>query len=295
VVRSEETLRIVTPSRGEAVKLDRSLVWKPVQDERSVSVFAFVTKGHSTVAHSDDTPRLDNIHESNPKRGPTRKTPYVLSVRSQADEYARTPPAEVVNLDSGERRGYWKYYAPDKWHRQAKIHGKLNNRRAILLLDSGAEVSILDTTFAREVGCRIDTSVMQECVGIRNETYQTVGRTRVKVTLAGNLVYFLDLWVGDLSGQQAILGMNFMVPAGVRIDSADGTACLPDEDRISLIGRKQLYGAKHRPVYPKTEIVIEAGDRQWQHLGRSRPRSPVSAGGTRPSTRSPARSSSSRS
>jgi hypothetical protein len=125
----------------------------------------------------------------------------------------------------------------------------------------------LDTTFARKVGCQIGTSVVQDCVGIRNETYQTVGRTRVKVTLAGNLVYFLDLWVGYLSGQQAILGMNFMVPAGVRIDSADGTACLPDEVRISLIGWKQLYGAKHRPVYPKTEIMIEVG--RWGEWGRN--------------------------
>ncbi|GMF41562.1 unnamed protein product [Phytophthora fragariaefolia] len=97
-----------------------------------------------------------------------------------------------------------------------------------LLLDSGAEVSIVDTTFAREAGCRIDTSVAQDCAGIRIETYHTIGRSRIKVTLAGNLVYFMNLWVGDLSGQQPILGMNFTVPAGVRIDSADGTSCLPD-------------------------------------------------------------------
>ncbi|OWY99446.1 Eukaryotic/viral aspartic protease, partial [Phytophthora megakarya] len=61
----------------------------------------------------------------------------------------------------------------------------------------GAEVSILDTTFAREVGCQIDTSVTQECVGIRDETYFTVGKTRVKVTLAGNMMYYMDLWSTD--------------------------------------------------------------------------------------------------
>ncbi|OWZ18458.1 Eukaryotic/viral aspartic protease [Phytophthora megakarya] len=87
---------------------------------------------------------------------------------------------------------------------------------------AGADVSILNTTFAREVGCLIDTSITQVCVGIRDETYFKV----------------------DLAGQHAILGMDFMVPAGVRIDAAAGTACLPDEVRIQLIGRGLLYGTK---------------------------------------------------
>ncbi|OWZ20304.1 reverse transcriptase [Phytophthora megakarya] len=110
-----------------------------------------------------------------------------------------------------------------------------------------AEVSILDTTFAREVGCQIDTSVTQEC--IRDETYFTVGRTRIKITLAGDLV-----------GQHAIPGMDFMVPAGVRIDAADGTTCLPDEVRIQLIGRRPLYGSKMRAVNIPSLTRIVIGD-----------------------------------
>ncbi|GMF32482.1 unnamed protein product [Phytophthora fragariaefolia] len=131
--------------------------------------------------------------------------------------------------------------------------------RHLLLLDTGARVSILDTTFTREIGCLIDTDVTQNCVGIRDETYYTVGRTRVKITLARNLVYFMDLWVGDLVGQHAILGMNFMVPAGVRIDTADGTACLLDEVRIQLIGRRPLYGAKMRPISVASPLRIDPG------------------------------------
>ncbi|OWZ15792.1 Eukaryotic/viral aspartic protease [Phytophthora megakarya] len=128
------------------------------------------------------------------------------------------------DFETGERREYWKHYAPDKWYKQAKTHGKLNNRKAVLLLDTGAEVSILDTTFSR----------------IRDETYFTVGKMRVKVTLAGNMMYYMDLWVGDLVGQNAIFGVNLMEPAGVRIDTADGTACLPDEIWIQMIGRRPL-------------------------------------------------------
>ncbi|GMF31034.1 unnamed protein product [Phytophthora fragariaefolia] len=112
----------------------------------------------------------------------------------------QTPPGEPARReagsdDAGRDRSRYRHcgsrrhhYAPQKWIKQAKIHGKLNNRRGVLLLDTGAEVSILDTTFAREIGCLIDTDVTQNCVGIRDETYYTVGRTRVKITLAGNLV-----------------------------------------------------------------------------------------------------------
>ncbi|OWZ02633.1 Eukaryotic/viral aspartic protease [Phytophthora megakarya] len=66
---------------------------------------------------------------------------------------------ETIDLQPEERRGYWKHYSPTKWYKQIKIHGKLNNRKAVLLLDTGAEVSILDSDFARDIGCLIDTSM----------------------------------------------------------------------------------------------------------------------------------------
>ncbi|GMF51288.1 unnamed protein product [Phytophthora fragariaefolia] len=112
---------------------------------------------------------------------------------------------EALDLLPGELRGYWKQHSPGKWLRQAKIHGKINNEKAILLLDTGAEVSIVDTAFARKVGCYIDRSQSQECVGIGENVYTTEGRTRIKITLAGSLVYIFDIWVGDLSEQEAIL------------------------------------------------------------------------------------------
>ena len=57
--------------------------------------------------------------------------------------------------------------------------------------------------------------------------YSTEGRTRIKVTLDGNLVYVFKVWEGPMVIQDAILGMDFMVPARIRLDLADGTLCLP--------------------------------------------------------------------
>ncbi|KAE8992079.1 hypothetical protein PR003_g21283 [Phytophthora rubi] len=90
--------------------------------------------------------------------------------------------------------------------------------------------------------------------------YSTAGRTRIKITLAGYLVYLFDIWVGDLSGQEAILGMDFMVPAGIRLDLADGSLCLPDEVRIQLSGRRQLYNYKARVVRLDQHLQIDVGD-----------------------------------
>ncbi|KAE9278685.1 hypothetical protein PR003_g28452, partial [Phytophthora rubi] len=110
------------------------------------------------------------------------------------------------------------------------------------------------------MGCYVDRSQSQDCVGIGDTVYSTAGRTRIKITLAGYLVYLFDIWVGDLSGQEAILGMDFMVPAGIRLDLADGSLCLPDEVRIQLSGRRQLYNDKARVVRLEQHLQIDVGD-----------------------------------
>ncbi|KAE9293119.1 hypothetical protein PR003_g24588, partial [Phytophthora rubi] len=110
------------------------------------------------------------------------------------------------------------------------------------------------------MGCYVDRSQSQDCVGIGDTVYSTAGRTRIKITLAGYLVYLFDIWVGDLSGQEAILGMDFMVPAGIRLDLADGSPCLPDEVRIQLSGRRQLYNDKARIIRLDQHLQIDVGD-----------------------------------
>jgi hypothetical protein len=174
------------------------------------------------------------------------------------------------DLLPGESRGYWKYHAPGKWFKQAKAAGKINNTKVTLLLDSGAEVSIVSTTIARKVGCIIDESQRQECVGIGESVYTTMGRTTIKITLAGFFVYCFDAWVGELAGQDAILGMDFMIPAGIRFDLADGTMCLPDEVRIQLAGRRPLYGRSSHDVTLDEGVQIEAGESMEVPIRRPR-------------------------
>ncbi|POM57577.1 Hypothetical protein PHPALM_37889 [Phytophthora palmivora] len=166
----------------------------------------------------------------------------------------------ALAISPGESRGYWKYHVPDKKFKQPKAMGKINSKKSTLLFDSGAEVSIQDATFARKVGCHIDESQTLECEGVGRSPYKIEGRTRLKITLAGSLVYFFGAWVGPpTGGQDLILGMDFMVPAGIRLDLADGTICLPDEVRLQMAGRRPLYGDKVEHVCWKGHYWIDVG------------------------------------
>ncbi|POM61922.1 hypothetical protein PHPALM_28985 [Phytophthora palmivora] len=53
--------------------------------------------------------------------------------------------------------------------------------------------------------------------------------------------------------------MDFMVPAGIRLDLADGTICLPDEVRLQMVGRRPLCGDKIEHVCWKDHYWIDVG------------------------------------
>ncbi|GMF31897.1 unnamed protein product [Phytophthora fragariaefolia] len=148
----------------------------------------------------------------------------------------------------------------DKKFRQAKATGKINNEKATLLFDSGTEVSILDAAFARKVGIYLNNSQELECKGVGKSPCMAKGRTRVKLTLAGSLVYYFDVRVGPpTGGPDLILGKNFMVPAGVRLDLADGSLSLLDEITIQLAGGRPRYGEKVSQVKLDDHCNLEAG------------------------------------
>ncbi|ETP00050.1 hypothetical protein F441_22527 [Phytophthora nicotianae CJ01A1] len=67
-----------------------------------------------------------------------------VSSLCEIDEFSRSPVVMTLDVLPGESHGYWKYHVPDKRFKQAKTMGKINNEKALLLLDSGAEVSSLD-------------------------------------------------------------------------------------------------------------------------------------------------------
>ncbi|POM71535.1 LOW QUALITY PROTEIN: Hypothetical protein PHPALM_11885 [Phytophthora palmivora] len=225
----------------------------PETAEKIYCIYAYVEKQSEATVNQLIDP-IDNTCDLLEK-----STATVSSLR-QVDEYARSSVMMPLEFSPGESRGYWKYHVPDKKFKQSKAMVKINNEKATLLFDSDVEVSILDAAFARKVGCHIDESQTLECEGVGRSPYKIEGRTRLKITLAGSLVYFFDAWVGPpTGGQDLILGMDFMVPAGIRLDLADGTICLPDEVRLQMAGRRPLYGDKVEHVCWKDHYWINVG------------------------------------
>ncbi|OWZ04611.1 LOW QUALITY PROTEIN: hypothetical protein PHMEG_00023458 [Phytophthora megakarya] len=197
----------------------------PEQVEKTYCIYAYVNKATTERGRKESDLRGNtcNLHS------------YTAKIASllQIGKFSRSN-AEVA-LDLKRVPGILERHAPGKWFRQAKISGRIIQERAILLLDTGAEISILNTTFARRVGCNFDTSQRQECVGIGDNVYTTEGRTRIKITLAGYLV------------------------AGERMDLADGSIRLPYEVGIPLNSRKRLYGEKVRSVILERNLHIPVG------------------------------------
>ncbi|GMF16092.1 unnamed protein product [Phytophthora fragariaefolia] len=277
MVRPAHACQYAAGDGGNDVKLGRSPDWNPVRAERSrYCIYVFVIEKS-----------VDRLSVKQDLRGNTcdlhAKVPVSLLNLHPVEEYGRSVVEVALDLQIGESRSYWEKNMPEEWFKPAR--GELNqgskdlrdprdptpkvayyrrpNQPASMDLLPGEyrHRSIhVDITFARKVGCYIDTDQSQGCVGIGDNIYTTEGRTRIKITLAGSLVYYFDIWVGELPGQEVILGMDFMIPAGIRLDLADGSFCLPDEVKIQLSGRRQLYNDKARIMTLGQYSQIEAGD-----------------------------------
>ncbi|OWY91153.1 Eukaryotic/viral aspartic protease, partial [Phytophthora megakarya] len=89
--------------RRKDVKLGRSLAWKPVRDERSMSVYAYVAKRPRDEVSRCTATLNENTCESKMVRTALERAPRVSAIRS-TDEYARETPLGAIDLQPGERR-----------------------------------------------------------------------------------------------------------------------------------------------------------------------------------------------
>ena len=73
----------------------------------------------------------------------------------------------------------------------------------------------------------------------------TTSRVIVKVTLGWKVVYEFEVWIlPHHAGVDLILGTDFMIPAGVRLNLFDSTAKLPDEIVVVLL-KSSKQGDEH--------------------------------------------------
>ncbi|KAE8882815.1 hypothetical protein PF003_g33212 [Phytophthora fragariae] len=146
---------------------------------------------------------------------------------------------KTMRLLPGERLGWWSSRKYDQRRRmRALVNGAVNNARTRILLDTGANVSVISTKLARKLRIRDvpDHGRYMEVQGFTKGKEGTSRRALVKSTLGWERVYKFEMWVMDHSaGVEVVLGTDFMIPAGVRLDLFHATAQLPDEVKIPLV------------------------------------------------------------
>ncbi|EGZ24517.1 hypothetical protein PHYSODRAFT_325627 [Phytophthora sojae] len=193
----------------------------------------------------------------------------------------RGPPRSLVRavkLLPGERPGWWSSQRYDKRKRmRALVNGAVDDARTRILLDTGANVSVISASFAKRLRVREVRGHGQslEVRGINPGVIKTRRRALVKITLGWEQAYEFEMWIMDHSaGVDVVLGMDFMIPARIRLDLFHGTARLPDEVMVPLlksqsVGDDEPYGTQ--PSSGPTEDLYVPG-REWREFRLPRQR-----------------------
>ncbi|ETP03562.1 hypothetical protein F441_19492 [Phytophthora nicotianae CJ01A1] len=186
----------------------------------------YVTVVNATVCEKERTPVLgggiEESVESADAEGSISVCSFDVVSSAVRDEYKGH--SKMMKLNPGERQGWWSAKKFDRRIRmRALVQGASNEHRTRTLLDTGANVSVITDTFAKKLRLR-DIPDHGRSIDIQGISEDKVSTTR------GALV----------AGVDVVLGTDFMVPAGIRLDLFHGAAQLPNEVRIPLIKTKNM-------------------------------------------------------
>ncbi|GMF66450.1 unnamed protein product [Phytophthora lilii] len=114
--------------------------------------------------------------------------------------------------------------------------------------------------------------------GIGKDKVYTDERAVIKLTLGWELVYEFEVWImPHFAGVDVILGTDFMMPAGVRLDLFRSTMQNPDEVVVPLIKAQrevdELPTGKHVPGGPTEALDVPPGEVVEFKLQRNQPSS----------------------
>ncbi|POM80183.1 Hypothetical protein PHPALM_2012, partial [Phytophthora palmivora] len=135
----------------------------------------------------------------------------------------RSPRSLVprTKLLPGERLGWWSSQRYDKRKRmRALVKGAVNDVRTRILLDTGANVSVISANYAKRLRLREvpDHGRSLEVRGINPGVLETRRRALVKIALGWERVYEFEMWIMNHSaGVDVVLGTDFVIPAGYKV------------------------------------------------------------------------------
>ena len=105
--------------------------------------------------------------------------------------------------------------------------------------------------------------------GIGRSKVVITSRTTAKVTLGWKVVYEFEVWImPHHAGVDLILGTDFMIPAGIRLDLFNATAKLSDEIAIPLLRSARDIGATSYgdEVTGRPSSALDAESRSYEEF-----------------------------
>ncbi|EGZ11513.1 hypothetical protein PHYSODRAFT_336037 [Phytophthora sojae] len=145
-------------------------------------------------------------------------------------------------LTPGEKYGWWSEHTlPGEMRKMAMVHGAIFHHRTQILLDTGTTTSILGLDLARRLKLKLRRGFRLRVTGMGDAPTYITAQAKIKLTLGVRVVYVMDVWVGNIGeGVDCLLGMDFMVAAGVRLCARQGIVRLPDEESLLLVGGPEI-------------------------------------------------------
>ena len=143
------------------------------------------------------------------------------------------PSSPIIHVQSAQNEslGWWRNLPTSSNNvHQVKVSAELNDQEEEILIDTGANISIIHESLARRLNIDIvPFPVQQNFSGISEVTLVALGSAKLRLKFAKDLVFVIQVWVGKFGGStKMILGTDFMIGAGLSINLKDGICFFPN-------------------------------------------------------------------
>uniref|UniRef100_H3H209 Peptidase A2 domain-containing protein n=1 Tax=Phytophthora ramorum TaxID=164328 RepID=H3H209_PHYRM len=123
-------------------------------------------------------------------------------------------------------------------------------------------LSMISFDLARRLKLKINSGKQIKVSGLGGVSTYISASTEVKLTLGHRVVYVSEFWVANIGEDvHVLLGMDFMLRAGVRLCIREGLMVLPDEETVLMYGDViRKHQGIDLPVCPLESLYLRPGE-----------------------------------